>query len=146
MQILAEICSLVVSKKVHILMIFKHFKQFASLLLIFLFIFLEQVSAQTLEWSISEKVKGRVIYTEILGEINGSYYIVKYDKKIRQSFIIEKFSTDMKVLKQYEFRVDKDVNVEKMVVINNNVMIFYSYYDSRQKLYGLFVNILDSGT
>lgn len=119
-------------------------KHILRLFPIFLFISAGQINAQTLEWSISEKVEGRIIYTEILGEINNSYYIVKYDKKSRQTFIIEKFTHDMKMVKQYEFRVDKEVNVEKIVIADRLIQVFYSYYDRHQKLYGLFVNTISA--
>jgi hypothetical protein len=124
-------------------MLLKYFKLKNFLILLFLFYFIDQDRAQKTEWSISEKITGRVIYSEILGEINGSYYIVKYDKKARQSFKIEKYSHAMLLLKDYQFRVEKDISVERLVILGKNIYVFYTFYDSKQKVFGLFTNVIN---
>lgn len=114
----------------------------------FLFIFLllpSSVFSQKLSWSVSQKVDGRMVYTEILGKYNNYYYVVKYDKKSKQSFKIEKYRNNLSPSHSYEFKASKNQSIEKIILVEGNVQIYKSYFDKESKEIKLDVTVLNTG-
>ncbi len=101
------------------------------------------LSGQKVVWSIPQKIKGRIVYTQIIGGFENNYYITRFDKKTRQSFIIEKYIYNMKFAGQYSFRIEKNTSVEKITLLNKNILIFYSQYIRKEKIYKLYCHVLN---
>ncbi len=114
---------------------------FLTLSTVMLFVFAPQ--AQTVKWSVAQKVKGRLVYTDILGGYNRNYYITRFDKKRKQSFIIEKYNTNMKLAGHYDFRIENKINIDKIMLVDGHVFIFYSSYDKKEKTYKLYCDVLN---
>lgn len=102
----------------------------------------KMLNAQQLTWAIPKKIKGRIIYSTILGAGKGKYFLLKYDKKSKQSFIIEKYNSELRSINHYEFRIEKDISISKVMYLNNKIFIFYSFLNKNNNKYELYVDIL----
>lgn len=99
------------------------------------------IFAQTVDWSEPQKVKDKMVYSEVIGADNGNYFIIRYNKKAKQQFIIEKFNNKLALSKKFEFEVSKDVSVEKIMLLEGKIYIFSDVYDIENKRHQLLVNI-----
>jgi hypothetical protein len=97
--------------------------------------------AQKLDWSEAQKVKEKIIYTEVIGSWNGSYYFVRYNKKNNQTFIIEKYNQRLLLNKKFQFDLSKDISIEKIVLINGKLIIFSVLHDNEKDKYKLLANV-----
>lgn len=102
------------------------------------------VKAQKVDFSIEEKINGRTLYSDILGGYEHSIYVVRFDKKSNQTFVLQRYNKQMKVADIFEFKVDKDKNVDKILLANGKVLVFHSEYDKQEKSYKLFCDVLNA--
>jgi hypothetical protein len=112
-------------------------------LILFLILFLGfcELKAQKADWSEPQKVKDKFIFSDVIGAYNGNYFIIRYNKKAKQQFVIEKYDNNLKLAKKFEFEVSKDISVEKILLVNGKIFIFSVTYKSDLKRYQLFVNV-----
>jgi hypothetical protein len=116
--------------------------KFVSLfILIILQLGFYEIKAQKSDWSEPQKVKDKLINAEVIGASNGNYFIVRYNKRSKQQFIIEKYDTKLKLAKKFEFEVPKDISVEKFLLLDSKLYIFSVTYDNVLKKRNLLVNV-----
>ena len=101
------------------------------------------LTAQQTDWSEPQKVKDKIIYSEVIGANNGNYYIIRYNKKSKQQFIIEKYDKTLRLAKKLEFEVAKNISVEKILLLHGKIFIFSVTYNSELKKTQLFVNVFN---
>ena len=99
--------------------------------------------AQTLDWSISEKLKIRPEQVEILGKIDESLFIIQYDKKSLQTFIFQRYDAQLRKSAQYEKTLEKQFHVVKIALHDKKLYFFYASYNKETKTYSLFADIFD---
>jgi hypothetical protein len=97
--------------------------------------------AQKTDWSEPQKIKDKMINSEIIGAYNGNYFIIRYNKKAKQQFSIEKYDTKLRLAKKFEFEVPKDISVEKFILLNGKLYVFSVTYDNETKRHNLLVNV-----
>lgn len=119
-------------------------KKIITLLIVIFIGATTQSYSQELAWSVAKKVKSRIIYTNILGAFNNSYYVVRFNKKTKQTFIIERYNRKLSIGNEFEFKLNKKYNVDKIILLDGKVLIFYSIYDRGEKIYNLYCDILNS--
>lgn len=101
-----------------------------------------ELKAQKGDWSEPQKVKDKIMYSEVIGSYNGNYFIIRYNKKAKQQFIIEKYDNKLKLSKKFEFEVSKNISVEKIMLLDNKLYIFSVTYDNDLKKHNLLINVL----
>jgi hypothetical protein len=113
-------------------------------LLLFVALFSTHVlSAQKVDLSVPKKVKGRIVFSSVLGASDRNYYLLRYDKKSSQSFVIERYSRNLLLQNNYEFKIDKDSRVNKIFYLNKNIYILYSSFDKERKRNYIYADILN---
>lgn len=112
-------------------------------ILLFLVLGFTGLKAQKGDWSEPQKVKDKIIYSEVIGAYHDNYFIIRYNKKTKQQFSIEKFDNKLKLSKKFEFEVSKNISVEKILLLDGKVYIFSVTYDSELKKYQLIVNVFN---
>jgi hypothetical protein len=100
-----------------------------------------KTEAQKVDWSEPQKVKDKIIYSEVIGSDNGNYFIIRYNKKAKQQFILEKYDNQLRLAKKYEFEVSKSTSIEKIMLLDKKILIFSVIYDGIEKKHQLFLNI-----
>jgi len=100
-----------------------------------------EIKAQKGDWSEPQKVKDKINYSEVIGTYNGNYFIIRYNKKAKQQFIIEKYESKLRLAKKFEFEVSKDISVEKILLLDGKIYIFSVTYDYNLKRHNLLINV-----
>ena len=121
-----------------------YMKFISILFLFFLTSFLNVLHAQNVElkWGLPVK-KTKAIPTDVLGEDETGFYIIKY----RGGAYLEKFDRNMnflwtKKIEIYLTKTDKAV-FENIILINNKIIIFASFYDGKtdtKKLFATYIS------
>lgn len=113
------------------------------LFLIGAFIGISSIFSQDIKFSVPDKIKGKTVFTEVLGKINGYFYVVRYDKKANQNFLFEKYNTELKVVRNHEFTIESDIGVEDIKLMNGQLFFFYSEYSRTDKMHKLYCDVYD---
>jgi hypothetical protein len=101
------------------------------------------LKSQNVDWSEPQKVKDKLIYTEVIGAFHDNYFIIRYNKKTKQQFIIEKYDSKLKLAKKFEFEVTKDISIDKVMLVDGKIYIFSVSYDYDSKKHQLYVNVFN---
>ena len=99
--------------------------------------------AQKADWSEPQKVKEKMIYSEVIGAYRGNYFIIRYNKKSKQQFVVEKYDNKLRLAKKFEFEVSKNISVEKILLLDGKIYIFSVTYDYDLKKHQLLVNVFN---
>jgi hypothetical protein len=116
-------------------------KPVTSILILILILSYFGLRAQKTDWSEPQKIKDKIIYSEVIGASKGNYFIIRYNKKAKQQFIIEKYDNKLRLAKKFEFEVSKDISVEKIMLLDGKIYIFSVSYDGELKKHQLLVNV-----
>ncbi len=104
---------------------FKHFSFTFSL--VFLLVVPFMLSAQTVEWSNQTKVKTKTGYSQVLGENSSGAYLVRCrNNDFRRDIILEKYKSNLALELSYELPIPSNNILEKLVLLENNILFFYS--------------------
>ncbi|MBT6837807.1 MAG: hypothetical protein HOA61_17390 [Bacteroidetes bacterium] len=115
-----------------------------SVILIFsVFIGISSLFAQDMKYSVPDKIKGKTVFTKILGKHNGYFFVVRYDKKATQNFLFEKYNSELKVVRNHEFNIESGTSVEDIRFMNGQLYFFYSEYEKQDKLHKLYCDVYD---
>jgi hypothetical protein len=101
------------------------------------------VHGQKTSFSVPDKIKGKAVYSEVLGIHRGYYFVVRYDKKANQNFLFEKYNKDLKVVRKLEFSVENGVNVEDIHLMHGQIFFMYSDYSKTDKVHKLYCDVYD---
>ena len=83
--------------------------------------------AQIVEWSNHTKVKSKTFYTQVLGENSSGVYLVRCkNNDFRRDIIVEKYKTNLALEISFELAIPSNCILEKLVVLENNILFFYS--------------------
>jgi hypothetical protein len=110
-------------------------------LLILLQLSVLEINAQKCDWSEPQKIKDKINYSEVIGAFNNNYFIIRYNKKAKQQFSVEKYDNNLRLAKKFEFEVPKDISVEKIMLLEGKLYIFSVSYDNVLKKRNLLINI-----
>lgn len=119
-------------------------KSIFHLIIIFIFLLFNaypSVSQQT-NWSLPEKINNRMINFEILGSWGANYYVVRYNKSLKQDFIFTRYNHELQIINSVEFQIDKGENIEEIFMMGNTVYLLYSIYNRENKEYQLFASTI----
>lgn len=96
-------------------------------LLLFLFLLPFVSNSQTVEWSNQTKVKSKTFYSQVLGENASGVYIVRCkNNDFRRDVIVEKYKTNLALELSIELQIPSNNILEKLVLLENNILFFYS--------------------
>lgn len=117
----------------------KHFLLFS----ISIILGISNLFSQDIKFSVPDKIKGKTVFTEVLGKHKGYYFVVRYDKKANQNFLFEKYNVDLRVVRNHEFNIESGTNVEDIQLMNGQIFFFYSEYSRQDKLHKLYCDVYD---
>ncbi|MFC2114106.1 hypothetical protein ACFLRI_02015 [Bacteroidota bacterium] len=120
-------------------------KKLINILLPLLLLFPHILYSQDLTFSVPDKIKGKIVFSEILGEYKDYYYVVRYDKKAEQAFVFEKYSKDLRLVRNLEFQIANGINVEDIHFMDGLIYFFTSQYNKDEKAIKLYCTIYDEG-
>jgi len=104
---------------------FKHFS--FSLSLVILFLSVIDAHSQTVEWSNQAKVKSKTAYTQVLGEnANGVFLVRCRNSDFRKDIIVERYKSNLALEFSNELTIPSGGILEKLVLLENNILFFYS--------------------
>ena len=103
-------------------------KQFSfTYLLLFLLLTPFASSSQIVEWSNQTKVKSKTFYSQVLGENSSGVYLVRCkNNDFRKDITVEKYKSNLALEVSIELPIPSNSILEKLVLLENNILFFYS--------------------
>jgi hypothetical protein len=98
-----------------------------TLSLLFLFLLPVLLDAQTVEWSNQAKVKSKTGYSQVLGENSSGVFLVRCrTSDFRKDIIVERYKSNLALELSYELPIPSNTILEKLVLLENNILFFMS--------------------
>lgn len=100
---------------------------FRALFTSFLLLLANSLSAQSVEWGNSQKIRQRNQYTQIVGEsANGIFLLRCRNTDFAEDVIIEKYRTNLSLENSQPVPMTVNGNLERVLLVNGELYLFFS--------------------
>lgn len=115
------------------------------LLLLLLLLLPGELLAQQLEWSQGEKMRRKMVMTEILGQNDWGIYARRYDHTTRQrKFTLDYYAPDMRLLESRQVKLGRGENLQQVLLFPNGLLLFYTEWNRNKRQLELRAHRLDA--
>ncbi|NUM30815.1 MAG: hypothetical protein HUU47_00640 [Bacteroidetes bacterium] len=120
----------------------RFFKFILSFLIVFLKI--QIINAQSLEWSNTTKIRGNSIYTTIVGEDENGIYVIRHRNKLLSRFVVfERYRHNLGLETSKSFLL-KNTRLLYVDINKNGLLVIKQIYFKKSKTYNIVATYFNS--